>query len=145
MCITGCRRCGREIVFYTALTLAGFVTAFLKRYKGIKKHDKISHFWSTSCLKAPAKPAITDFLVTWGQQETSSEHNTDIGVHSVLKAVWDMKRTRHSSSRAGRAMIMRIFFTSSLMKFTSSLSDLSVDYTAAKKNRYKISVFQSQV
>lgn len=38
------------------------------------------------------------------------------------------KRTRHSSKRAGRAMTMRIFFTSSLMKFTSSLSDLSVDY-----------------
>lgn len=53
----------------------------------------------------------------------------------------DMKRTRHSSSRAGRAMIMRIFFTNSLMKFTSSLSDLSVDYTAAKQKRYMISVF----
>lgn len=38
-------------------------------------------------------------------------------------------------------MIMRIFFTSSLMKFTSSLSDLSVDYTAAEHKEQKISVF----
>lgn len=41
----------------------------------------------------------------------------------------DEKHTKHSSSRAGRAIMMRIFFTSSLMKFTSSLSDLSVDYS----------------
>lgn len=35
-------------------------------------------------------------------------------------------------------MTIRIFFTSSLMKFTSSLSDLSVDYTETTAEENKI-------
>lgn len=38
-------------------------------------------------------------------------------------------------------MIMRIFFTNSLMKFTSSLSDLSVDYKAANRKDKAVKVF----
>lgn len=41
--------------------------------------------------------------------------------------------------------MMRIFFTSSLIKFTSSLSDLSVDYIAVKQEIRQNSVQQSDV
>lgn len=41
--------------------------------------------------------------------------------------------------------MMRIFFTSSLIKFTSSLSDLSVDYIAVKQEIRQNSVQKSDV
>lgn len=71
-------------------------------------------------------------LAAYHQVNTKLETKLSRTNNDTAWMLLDVERTRHSSSRAGRAIMMRIFFTSSLIKFTSSLSDLSVDYSRAE-------------